>query len=75
MGTDPTSVVDPAGREHELSGLRVADASVFPFITNGNLNAPTIMLAEKIAAEMTGTTLPPESQPFHGAESTAATPP
>jgi choline dehydrogenase len=75
MGTDPTSVVDPAGRVHELSGLRVADASVFPFITNGNLNAPTIMLAEKIAAEMTGTTLPPESQPFHGAESTAATPP
>ena len=75
MGTDPTSVVDPTGRVHELNGLRVVDASVFPLITNGNLNAPTTMLAEKIAAEMTGTTLPPEPQPFHHAKLTVANQP
>jgi choline dehydrogenase len=68
MGTDSSAVVDPAGRVHNISGLRVADASVFPVITNGNLNAPVIMLAEKIAAQMTGHTLPPEEQPFYRAE-------
>ncbi len=49
MGTAEDAVVDPAGRVHGLQALRVADASVFPHITNGNLNAPTIMLAERIA--------------------------
>jgi len=49
MGTDEQAVVDPQGRVHGVENLRVADASVFPRITNGNLNAPTIMLAERMA--------------------------
>ena len=49
MGIDANSVVDPSGLVHGIKGLRVADASIFPHITNGNLNAPTIMLAERIA--------------------------
>ncbi len=49
MGISPDSVVDPSGKVHGIDSLRVADASVFPLITNGNLNAPTIMLAERIA--------------------------
>jgi choline dehydrogenase len=49
MGADRDSVVDPEGRVHGIDGLRVVDASVFPHITNGNLNAPTIMVAERMA--------------------------
>ncbi|WP_345877933.1 choline dehydrogenase [Shewanella algae] len=49
MGTDPMAVVDPQNRVHGIEGLRVVDSSVFPTIPNGNLNAPTIMLAEKAA--------------------------
>ena len=46
---DPMAVVDAEGRVIGVKGLRVADSSVFPRITNGNLNAPTIMTGEKIA--------------------------
>jgi choline dehydrogenase len=50
MGTEATSVVDPATmRVHGVDGLRVVDASVIPVITNGNLYAPTMMVAEKAA--------------------------
>ncbi len=49
MGEDAHAVVDTAGRVNGIQGLRVVDASVFPHITNGNLNAPTIMLAERMA--------------------------
>jgi len=49
MGTDEMAVVDPLTRVHGISQLRVVDSSVFPTITNGNLNAPTIMLAERAA--------------------------
>ncbi|MEM5387370.1 choline dehydrogenase [Paraburkholderia phymatum] len=49
MGYDDMAVVDSEGRVHGLEGLRVIDASIMPRITTGNLNAPTIMLAEKIA--------------------------
>ncbi|MEC8347117.1 MAG: GMC oxidoreductase, partial [Pseudomonadota bacterium] len=49
MGSDAQAVVDPEGRVNGVIGLRVIDASVFPHITNGNLNAPTIMLAERLA--------------------------
>ena len=51
MGPDSiTSVVDPHLRVHGMDGLRVIDASVFPTITSGNTNAPTVMVAEKGAA-------------------------
>lgn len=49
MGTDDMSVVDPQARVHGLTGLRVVDSSIFPTIPNGNLNAPTIMVAERVA--------------------------
>jgi len=42
-------VVDSQGRVHGMQGLRVVDASIMPEIVTGNLNAPTIMMAEKIA--------------------------
>ena len=52
MGPDPaTAVVDARLRVHGLSGLRVIDASIFPTVTSGNTNAPTVMVAEK-GAEM-----------------------
>lgn len=52
MGPPDSAVVDAAGRVHGLSGLRIADASVFPLMTSSNTNAPTLMLAEKIAQTM-----------------------
>ena len=47
MGTDSLSVVDPELRVHGLNNIRVIDSSIFPTIPNGNLNAPTMMVAER----------------------------
>ena len=46
---DPAAVVDPKARVIGVDGLRVADSSIFPQITNGNLNAPSIMVGEKVS--------------------------
>ncbi|MGE6607229.1 choline dehydrogenase [Halomonas sp. NPDC076908] len=54
MGSDEMAVTDGQGRVHGIDGLRVVDASLFPLIPTGNLNAPTIMLAEKIADQIKG---------------------
>ena len=59
MGFDEDAVVDNQGRVHGLENLRVVDASIMPEITNGNLNAPVIMMAEKISDEILGHTLEP----------------
>ncbi|OUS39325.1 choline dehydrogenase, partial [Oleispira antarctica] len=59
MGEDDMAVVDSQTRVHGIQGLRVVDSSIFPTITNGNLNAPTIMVAERAADLIKGVTLPP----------------
>ncbi len=67
MGTDEMSVVDPTSmRVHGLEGLRVVDAAVMPYVTNGNIYAPVMMLTEKTADLILGNTpLPPEKVEFY----------
>ena len=67
MGVDAMAVVDPGSlRVHGLDGLRVIDASVMPHITNGNIYAPVMMIAEKAADLILGATpLDPVEVPFH----------
>ncbi|WP_118137910.1 choline dehydrogenase [Oceanicella sp. SM1341] len=52
--SDPMAVVDPEARVIGVDGLRVADSSIFPRITNGNLNAPSIMVGEKVSDHILG---------------------
>jgi choline dehydrogenase len=62
---DPMAVVDPQARVIGVESLRVVDSSIMPSITNGNLNAPTIMLAEKAADHILGKPLlPPAEVPY-----------
>ncbi|MBA2476053.1 MAG: choline dehydrogenase [Actinobacteria bacterium] len=67
MGTDEQSVVDPSTmRVHGVEGLRVVDAGVFPYVPNGNIYAPTMMVAEKAADLIRGNTpLPPQTSEFY----------
>ncbi len=55
---DPMAVVDPECRVIGVDGLRVADSSIFPQVTNGNLNGPSIMTGEKAADHILGRRLP-----------------
>jgi choline dehydrogenase len=61
MGTGPMAVVDPVTMGvRGTEGLRVVDASAMPYVTNGNIYAPVMMLAEKAADLILGNTpLPP----------------
>jgi choline dehydrogenase len=62
---DPMTVVDPEGRVVGVEGLRVADSSIMPSITTGNLNAPTIMIGEKMSDHILGKTpLPRSNAPY-----------
>jgi len=67
MGTDEMSVVDPETMKvHGVEGLRVCDASVFPYVTNGNIYAPVMMVAEKAADLILGNQpLPAENLEFY----------
>ena len=59
--SDPMAVVDPECRGIGVEGLRVADSSIFPQVTNGNLNGPSIMTGEKAADHILGRTPLPAS--------------
>ncbi|MDO5640621.1 MAG: choline dehydrogenase, partial [Neisseria sp.] len=66
MGEGNDAVVDAQGRVHGITALRVVDASIMPDIITGNLNATTIMLAEKIADQIRGRTpLPPSEADYY----------
>ena len=67
MGIDDLSVTDPLTMKvHGIDGLRVVDASVMPYVTNGNIYAPVMMTAEKGADLILGNTpLPPEHVEFY----------
>jgi choline dehydrogenase len=65
MGTSSASVTDPKLAVHGVQGLHVVDASVMPAVTNGNIYAPVLMIAEKAADIITGTTpLAPMHLPY-----------
>ncbi|HSF98287.1 MAG TPA: choline dehydrogenase [Ornithinibacter sp.] len=67
MGVDELSVLDPLTMGvHGIQGLRVVDASAMPYVTNGNIYAPVMMLAEKAADLIAGNTpLPPSDAPWY----------
>ena len=67
MGKDPMSVVDPDSMKvHGLENLRIVDASVMPYVTNGNIYSPVMMIAEKAADMILGNTiLLPSSASWH----------
>ena len=65
MGTDDMAVTDGDGRVHGVTSLRVIDSSIMPDVVSGNLNVPTIMMAEKLSDKIRGRTpLPVSGAPF-----------
>jgi choline dehydrogenase len=77
MGIDDQSVVDPDTMAvHGVPGLYVADASAMPYVTNGNIYAPVLMLAERAADLIAGRApLPADPAPFHRHRTSASTGP
>ncbi len=77
MGTGEMSVVHPdTMRVHGTEGLRVVDASVMPYVTNGNIYAPVMMIAEKSADLILGNTpLPPSPVRFYRRDAETPGPP
>jgi len=66
MGTHDMAVTDSELRVHGVEGLRVVDASVMPYVTNGNIYAPVMMIAEKAADMILGNTpLAPDNSPYY----------
>ncbi|WP_029897786.1 choline dehydrogenase [Desulfohalovibrio reitneri] len=65
MGYDDMSVVDSDLRVHGVRGLRVVDASVMPYITNGNIYAPVMMIGEKAADHILGNSMEKSELPFY----------
>ena len=63
MGNDAMAVVDQHSRVHKIDNLRIVDASIMPTISSGNTNAPTIMIAEKIAEGLRKARAEPERHP------------
>ena len=73
MGYDDMAVVDSELRVHGVQGLRVVDASIMPYVTNGNIYAPVMMIAEKAADMILGNTpLAPDTAPFYRHEKNTA---
>jgi choline dehydrogenase len=68
MGVDADAVVDGEGRVNAVRGMRIVDASIMPRVITGNLNAPVLMMAEKISDRILGRPpLPPSNAPFYRA--------
>jgi choline dehydrogenase len=66
MGADDDAVVDGEGRVKVVAGLRVVDASIMPKVITGNLNAPVMMMAEKLADRIKGVQpLPPSTAAYY----------
>jgi choline dehydrogenase len=65
MGSDAEAVVDSEAKVRAIKGLRVVDASIMPKVITGNLNAPVMMMAEKIADCIRGIALPPSSAGYY----------
>lgn len=68
MGVDADAVVDSEGKVNAVRGMRIADASIMPKVITGNLNAPVMMMAEKLADRILGKTpLAPSAAAYHRA--------
>lgn len=64
MGADPNAVVDAEGRMNAIANMRIVDASIMPRVITGNLNAPVMMMAEKIADRIRGKALAPSTAKY-----------